>query len=40
MDKIVIGITDGRLYENYAGWITEPGNVELVRLGYRLGNCG
>ena len=39
MDKIVIGITDGRLYENYAGWITQPGNVELVRLGYRFDNA-
>ena len=40
MDKIVVGITDGRLYENYAGWITEgPGNVELVRLGYRYDNA-
>jgi putative glutamine amidotransferase len=40
MDKIVIGITDGRLYENYAGWITSSGNVELVRLGYRYDNAG
>ena len=39
MNKVVIGITDGRLYENYAGWITQPGNVELVRLGYRFGNA-
>jgi putative glutamine amidotransferase len=39
MDKVVIGITDGRLYENYAGWITQPGNVELVRLGHRFGNA-
>jgi len=39
MNKIVIGITDGRLYENYADWITHSGNVELVRLGYRYGNA-
>ena len=40
MDKVVIGITDGRLYENYAGWITGgSGNVELVRLGYRYNNA-
>lgn len=40
MDKIVIGITDGRLYENYASWISEgPDNVELVRLGYRFDNA-
>jgi len=41
MNRIVIGITDGRLYENYADWIAEgPGNVELLRLGYRYDNAG
>jgi putative glutamine amidotransferase len=39
MNKVVVGITDGRLYENYAGWITDPGDVELVRLGYRFDNA-
>lgn len=39
MDKIVVGITDGRLYENYANWITDSGDVELVRLGYRYANA-
>jgi putative glutamine amidotransferase len=39
MNKVVIGITDGRLYDNYAGWITQAGNVELVPLGYRFGNA-
>ena len=39
MNKVVIGITDGRLYDNYAGWITQAGNVELMRLGYRFGNA-
>jgi putative glutamine amidotransferase len=39
MDKVVIGITDGRLYENYAGWIADGSvKVELVRLGYRYNN--
>jgi putative glutamine amidotransferase len=38
MSKIVIGITDGRLYENYASWISMEENVELVRLGYKFDN--
>jgi putative glutamine amidotransferase len=38
MTKIVIGITDGRLYENYANWIRMDGNIELVRLGYNFDN--
>lgn len=38
MNKIVIGITDGRLYENYANWIAVDRNVELVRLGHKLNN--
>lgn len=39
MGNIVVGITDGRLFENYAGWITRFGDVELVRLGYRFNNA-
>lgn len=38
MNKIVIGITDGRLYENYANWIGMDADVELVRLGYTFNN--
>ena len=38
MSKIVIGITDGRLYENYANWIAMDGDVELVRLGHNFNN--
>jgi putative glutamine amidotransferase len=38
MGKFVIGITDGRLFENYAEWITAAGDIELVRLGYRFNN--
>jgi putative glutamine amidotransferase len=37
MSKIV-GITDGRLYENYANWVAGDDNIELVRLGYRYDN--
>jgi len=38
MEKVVIGVTDGRLYEQYADWMAMDGHVELVRLGYRLNN--
>lgn len=39
MDKIVIGITDGRLHEHYVSWITQGlETVEVVRLGYRYSN--
>lgn len=36
--KLLIGITDGRFYENYANWISANGNVELIRLGYTFNN--
>jgi putative glutamine amidotransferase len=39
MGTILIGITDGRLYDSYARWITAAGNVELLRIGYRLDNA-
>lgn len=38
MKKIVIGVTDGRLYEQYADWMAIDGHVELVRLGHRFNN--
>jgi putative glutamine amidotransferase len=39
MGNMVIGITDGRLYESYAQWIARLGNVELLKLGYRIDNA-
>ena len=39
MGKMVIGITDGRLFDSYAQWITAPGDVQLVQMGYRLDNA-
>ncbi|HEX5170495.1 MAG TPA: gamma-glutamyl-gamma-aminobutyrate hydrolase family protein [Cyclobacteriaceae bacterium] len=36
--KLLVGITDGRFYENYANWISTNNNVELVRLGYKFDN--
>lgn len=37
-EKLIVGITDGRLYENYANWISVNDNVELIRLGYTFNN--
>lgn len=36
--SIPIAITDGRLFENYANWLNEGGNFELVRVGYQFNN--
>jgi len=38
MGKVIIGVTDGRYYENYAGWISDYPGVEIIRLGYRQNN--
>jgi putative glutamine amidotransferase len=34
----VIGISAGRKYENYLRWITQPGDVKVIRLGYDENN--
>jgi putative glutamine amidotransferase len=39
MERIVIGITEGRLYENYARWISAAGPITLIRLGYHHNNA-
>jgi len=38
MGNLIIGVTDGRLYENYASWISDYPGVEIIRLGYRHNN--
>ena len=38
MSKIIIGVTDCSKYDNYANWISKPGDVETIRLGYRQNN--
>ncbi len=36
--ETVVGISAGRKYENYLRWITAPGNVRVIRLGYDENN--
>lgn len=39
MSKAKVGMTDGRMYELYAQWISSfSEDIEIVRLGYRLDN--
>lgn len=38
--SLVLGVTDGRMYELYAGWILAVPGTEVVRLGYRPDNAG
>lgn len=37
--NLTIGVTDGRMYDLYANWaLAHPGEVEVIRLGYKLNN--
>ena len=38
MKKIVIGITECGKYENYAQWIAQEADVEIIRLSYKENN--
>lgn len=38
MSKVTIGVTDCSKYDNYANWISKEGQVETLKLGYRLNN--
>jgi len=38
MAKVVIGVTDGRKFEQYANWLAVEPDVEIVRLGYKFNN--
>lgn len=39
MSKVKVGMTDGRMYECYAQWVSSfSEDIEIVRLGYRFDN--
>jgi len=39
MSKVYIGMTDGRMFDLYADWMTSfSADIEIIRLGYQLGN--
>jgi len=39
MTKIVIGITEGRKYENYVKWISEISSIEIICLSHKNNNA-
>jgi len=38
MSKVIIGVAAGRKYDNYARWMKQSPDVELIKLSYEEGN--